>query len=907
MKFPKSNRPSGVDPIEGGHQLRQEFYELLSIDYAVFEFQEIFGLNGLWYWNPANTWNRWASGTFWKMMGYSPFDQMNRSAICQSIIRANNLQLLMSDDSEIENDQDELPVKQIICKTKNGNTLFVQWVMKRVQHPVLQETRMLAGFSVKEDSITRELNRNSHLKLLIEKSVIGTWEWNVNTGETIFNKQWAQIIGYELEELAPISIDTWLKYSHPDDLEVSRQAVDDYFSGKTDQYVCNIRMKHKDGHWVWVRDSGKIISRNHKGEPEWMVGTRLEITKQKKNLDQYSLFIENAPSAIAMLDTNLCYLAHSKKWLSDYGVKESSLIGRSHYEIFPEIPQRWKDDHRKCLKGEVLRSEEDYFIRKDGKLQYTNWELHPWYDDGGEVGGIIMMTSDITKIKEAEVKLRISEERFRSSFENAAAGMVIVDLNGMFLEVNNTFCELMGYNPDELLSTNFLDITHKDDLEEDRKAMKYLKEGTIPFTHLQKRYIHKNGEHIQVVLSVSMVRNEFENPLYYVAQILDVTPMVKTQKALQQTLAKLEAILEASSEVSIIGTDTEGKIILFNKGAENLLGYTRSEVIGILTPDVFHDELEKEIQLKELIKEGWYPKTMHDIFSTKILEDGFYTQEFTYIEKHGKKIPVLLTITAIKEEGKVVGYLKVAVNIEKSKQKEAEINKLLEVTKDQNERLKNFAHIVSHNMRSHTGNLQMLLNLYREEETNEGREEILKLLNSASISLSQTIEHLNEIVQINTTVEENMVSIGLQNMLIDVLGNLSYITSDNNFNIISSISSKIKVTGVHAYVESIFLNMLTNSFRYKRHSQNSFIKITASIKGAEVLLEFKDNGLGIDLEKHGDRLFGMYKTFHQHEQSRGIGLFITKNQVEAMGGRIEVESENNKGTTFKIYLKNGEN
>lgn len=905
MKFSPSDYPAGVNPVEGSHQLRQEFYQLFSLDYSIFEFQEVFGSNGIWYWNPLNTWNRWCSSGFWKMLGYGPFDQVNRSAICQNIIRTNSLQSLMSEDAPPEDDNGELPVKHIACQGKEGNTLFVQWVIKKVWNPVVKETRMLAGFTLKEDSVIEQLEKKNYLNSLIEKSVIGTWEWNVQTGETLFNKQWAHIIGYELEELKPVSIDTWLSYLHPEDHKISKNALADYFSGKTDQYICDVRMKHKEGHWVWVKDSGKIISRTAEGKPEWIAGARLEITKQKKNIDQYALFIQNAPSAIAMFDKNMCYLLHSKKWLVDYGIQEESIIGRSHYEIFPETPQRLKEAHQKCLKGTILQSDEDHFIRQDGKVQYKSWELHPWYEDDKRIGGLIMMSADITDLKEAQMKLKLSEQRFRSSFENAAAGMVIVDLNGMFMEVNDTFCKLIGYEREELLKISFLDITHENDVQGDHKAIKNLKEGSITVAHLQKEYIHKNGSHIQVVLSVSVVKDEFENPLYYVAQILDISPMVEAQKAQQETLARLESILEASTEVSIIGTDMKGRVTLFNKGAENLLGYKRDEIISSKTLDFFHDVDELQQRSLKLKEDDDIEAVGFELFLKQIESKNHDTREWTYIRKDKDKIPVLLTLTRILEGEKTIGYLAVSTNMQRIKEKETQVNALLEVTKDQNERLKNFAHIVSHNMRSHTGNLQMLMNLYREEPTADGREEIINHLNSASISLSQTIDHLNEIVQINTTVEENLINVNLQNTLSKVLDQLSYLVNEQNFTIVNALSSNLNVTGVHAYIESIFLNMLTNSYKYKRNVSNSFIKITAIVDNDEVLLEFKDNGLGIDLEKHGKRLFGMYKTFHQHKEARGIGLFITRNQVEAMGGRIEVESEVNKGTTFKIFLKNG--
>ncbi len=110
---------------------------------------------------------------------------------------------------------------------------------------------------------------------------VGTWEWNVQTGETHFNERWAELIGYRLAELAPISIETWLKYAHPDDLKASQAALNRHFSGESDTYECESRMRHKDGHWIWVLDRGKVNARTAAGEPLWMSGTHFDISERK--------------------------------------------------------------------------------------------------------------------------------------------------------------------------------------------------------------------------------------------------------------------------------------------------------------------------------------------------------------------------------------------------------------------------------------------------------------------------------------------------------------------------------------------------------------------------------------------------------------------------------------------------
>lgn len=130
-----------------------------------------------------------------------------------------------------------------------------------------------------ENSLKGERQR---LDYVIRGTNLGTWEWNVQTGETVFNERWAEIIGYTLEELAPISIDTWMKYAHSGDLEGSGKALEQHFNGEKDFYSFESRMKHKDGHWVWVYDRGKVVSWTGDGQPLWMYGTHQEITERKE-------------------------------------------------------------------------------------------------------------------------------------------------------------------------------------------------------------------------------------------------------------------------------------------------------------------------------------------------------------------------------------------------------------------------------------------------------------------------------------------------------------------------------------------------------------------------------------------------------------------------------------------------
>ena len=275
------------------------------------------------------------------------------------------------------------------------------------------------------------------------------------------------------------------------------------------------------------------------------------------------------------------------------------------------------------------------------------------------------------------------------------------------------------------------------------------------------------------------------------------------------------------------------------------------------------------------------------------------TKEWTYKRKDGSKFPVLLSVSPVVKNNNVTGYLGVATDISALKKVENEIKSLLDITKEQNNRLKNFANIVSHNLRSHSGGISGLIDLLISEFPEIDENEISILLKHGAANLQQTVDDLIDVVKINLSeikseeirvfdfVEKNIQSLALQ-------------IKKTNFLINNQVEKEVLIQGIPAYIDSIILNFISNAIKYQSQERESYLNIHTYEEDNFVVLNFVDNGLGINLDKYGDKIFGMYKTFHQYEDSRGIGLFISKNQVESLGGKIEVLSEENVGTTFKI-------
>ncbi len=639
--------------------------------------------------------------------------------------------------------------------------------------------------------VTEEMDREERLKVerlralsVISGTRAGTWEWNIQTGETIFNERWAEIVGYTLSELQPVSIQTWIKLAHPDDLAESDRKLKDCFEGKTEYYEHEARMRKKDGSWVWVLDRGKVFSHTKDGKPLMMYGTHQEITERKQ----------------------------------------------------------------------------------------------------------------------AEEQLRISEQTFRGSFEYAAIGIALIGENGEWLKVNKKVCEIVGYSEQELRRLTFQEITHPEDLNTDLELLGELIQGKRDTYTMEKRYYHKSGDIVYIILAVSMVKDDNGRIRYFVSQIVDITPLKTAQIRLSETIANYQALSNAITQSAIIGTDLQFNITSFNKGAELMLGYTADEVIGKYTPEAFLVKEEMKELERELNKNRTPKVSGLEIFVVSAKNKLAETREMNFVHRKGGYIPVLLSVTSIISNDKVIGYLGVAADVTLIKKNENELRALLEITQSQNERLKNFAHIVAHNLRSHSGSIASLIDILGEEAPGIAANTFYKHLQSAAANLIETIENLTEVVRINLMSEEKTADVFLRHQAERAIDTVSIAAEKSNVEIINNIPPETVIKIIPAYMDSIMMNFITNAVKYSDPGKKSFIKIDCRKEGDYFVLTFEDNGLGMDLAKYGHQLFGMYKTFHKHKDSRGVGLFITKNQIEAMNGKIEVDSVPGEGTTFRIYL-----
>ncbi len=480
----------------------------------------------------------------------------------------------------------------------------------------------------------------------------------------------------------------------------------------------------------------------------------------------------------------------------------------------------------------------------------------------------------------------------RVILEDALAGYWDWDIENSVEYLSPRFKSMFGYEEHELPDTPdaWQQLIFPEDLQMvlDNFDQHVKSQGKIPHKG-EVRYKHKDGSTVWVSFSGRVVEwDALGNPRRMIGCHIDIT----AQKRLEQQLKTSEKRFKEAFEHSTIGmvlVSTEGKLLKVNRNLCQIFGYTEEELLTKTFQELtYPDDLEADLSLFNSLIEGHIPH---------------YQMEKRYFHKSGKIIWANLSVSIVRDQdGQPIHFVSQVEDITQRKKAQGKLERTLELAKNQNNRLMNFAHIVTHNLRSNTGNLAMMLDFYEKEEDASVKEELLKHLKQISGSFTETVAHLTEVVDTQTKANKHLKRIKLHKVIEKTKASLSADILRLNAEVVNNVPPAVSVRYNPAYLDSIIINFLTNALKYSSPERSPIITFKLKERMAFYVLSITDNGLGMDLKKVGGKLFGLYKTFHKNQDAKGVGLFITRNQIETMGGKIKVDSTPGEGTTFYIYI-----
>ncbi|PKQ43575.1 PAS domain S-box protein [Confluentibacter flavum] len=650
----------------------------------------------------------------------------------------------------------------------------------------------------------------------------------------------------------------------------------------------SLRARHKNGSWRWLEVT--LTSFIEDSAIEGIVADFRDVTDRKladKALKEsnirYELVSKATSDAIYEWDVTSNVLVWGEAFHSMFGYSQeefSSTIEAYLEKIHPDEKNQIIKSLNSGIEGKENRRIAEYRLKKaDGKYASVIEKGTILRDENGKA---LRMVGAIQDVSEKEKLEELLDETYR--FARIGSFEIVCEKNSLYWSpVTKEIHEVdMDYNP--TLEEGIL--FYKEGKSRDAMSNAYSKALTenLPYDlELQVvtakgnvHWVRKIGRPTFVDGKCVQINGSFQ----------DITKIKNSELEALKASEEKEIILESIGDAFFM-VDTDWKVTYWNRHSEKLLECTKEEILGKNLWDVYPDAIGTKFYTS-------YQKAVRE----RSIEDFV-----EYFERADKWFEV----TAYPSKNGLSVYFKDVTERKQSDLQIIGLNKNLKAHTEElveaNKGLEQFSFIVSHNLRSPVANILGLVELigdkdYQEEEKNS----FLKALFDNVKRLDTVISDLNAILQVKVEMDAKKETVVLEHLVDTIKSSIQNLIDKEKVHVTTHFDIPA-IDTVQSYLHSIFYNLITNSIKYRRQGVPPRIEIRSEIKEGTVIITFEDNGLGIDLIKKEEQVFGLYKRFHHHIEGKGMGLFLVKTQVELLGGKISVESEVNKGTKFTITFK----
>jgi len=731
------------------------------------------------------------------------------------------------------------------------------------------------------------------------------WSWNVSENTLSLSNTFSSFFGCAPDDL-PSHFYEASSFFSSEDLEKVKATLEEHVCSDH-QKPFQVKTTHHDiqnTETFTLKLKGEVIEWSGR-KPLKVAGTAQKIVASKnKNIslkDQAALFeklMNYLPDSIYFKDLQSRFIVINKSCAEKFGLDSpEEVVGKTDFDFFEDRhAQEAYDDEQRIIETEkpIIHKIEKETASETGEGEtWASTTKMPLYNDEGKVVGTFGITRDVTSQHKAEEELRRNDAMISKLSEQVPGFFYLyhqkTEDSACFPYASAGIRDIYELNPEDVKETiaPIASRIHEEDLsrvvQSIQESYHTLKKWEIDYRVL----LPKKG--LRWVRGRARPDKQEDGSVIGYGYITDITEEKETFESIARLRKQLQQVIDSAPNLMFI-KNLDGEYLMANESAATFFGETTDGIVG---------KTDIEIGVAEERAQRFIEADKSVIENKEVLlvpEDRTTLSDGSEVWHQTIKVPFLNT-----DSGKPA-VLSVVTDITQLKKKEIELNNTLDIIGEQNKRLMNFAHIVSHNLRNHAGNISMLLSLYNMEESDVEKEELLEHLGTASKRLNESISDLNEIIDQQYSTKDDRKVLNLKETVDKIEEILTTERLASNVNIQKEIPADLSLKYNPAYLESIILNLLSNAIKYRHPDRKPEVSIKAEEREDSIHLEISDNGLGIDLEKNGEKLFGMYNTFHQNENSKGIGLFITKNQIESMGGSIDVQSKPNEGTTFKIKL-----
>ena len=497
------------------------------------------------------------------------------------------------------------------------------------------------------------------------------------------------------------------------------------------------------------------------------------------------------------------------------------------------------------------------------------------------------------KLKVTNIEIKESNERYDIVAKATSDTIWDWKIEDDSIIWNKGIYGVFGYQKEDVGSTSkwWFDRIHPEDsLKMSVKLYSFLEQKTEKWQD-EYRFQCADGSYKYVFDRGFLVKDANGKPLRMIGAIQDVTK----QKEEEQRLRLLETVITQSKDaVMITDIDTSKNvipnIIFVNSAFTDMTGYPADEVIG-KSPEILFGKKSDILEFDKL-------RTAVQEYKECFVETISY-------KKSGEEFWINFSMIPVTDkEGEHSHWISIQRDVTVEKEREKEREQLIRELTQNNKDLKQFSYITSHNLRAPLSNLTGLLNLIEEIPIEDSElKEIINGFSKSTHLLNETINDLVKVIIIKDNPSVQKEKLFIKDVFENVFNQLSFLISSNKPILKIDLEVETIFDINKSYLESIFLNLLTNAINYREPSRQLRITIATKVEDNNLFMTFKDNGIGIDLEKNNDKIFGLYQRFHNYPESKGLGLYLVKSQVESMGGTISVDSIVGKGTTFTIVFK----